>query len=120
MLIKREKSCAEIRANDGCRLRELLHPERDPVSISYSLAIASVDQGDATSPHTLKETEVYWILQGTGEMHIGEETAALTKGDVVVIPPEMPQWIRNIGKETLVFAAIVSPPWTPKHDIRLV
>ena len=28
MLIKHESDCPEIIANDGCRLRELLHPDR--------------------------------------------------------------------------------------------
>jgi len=40
MLIKHEKDCPEITANDGCRLRELLHPDRDGADLSYSFAIA--------------------------------------------------------------------------------
>ena len=48
MLIKRLKSCPEIVANDGCRLKELLHPDRDEVDLGYSLAIAWVDPGRRT------------------------------------------------------------------------
>lgn len=118
MLVKHEKDCKEIIANDGCRLRELLHPERDSAEIPYSLAIASVDPGRATIPHFLRQTEVYFIMQGIGRMHIGNEMQEVNEDDVVVIPPEKKQWIENVGQNVLVFAAIVSPPWRPEDDVR--
>jgi len=43
MQVKSLASTKEIIANDGCRLRELLHPDHDPALITYSLAIAWVD-----------------------------------------------------------------------------
>lgn len=119
MLIKHEKDCKEIVANDGSRLRELLHPDRDPAEISYSFAIAYVDPGKSTHPHYLKRTEVYFIMQGIGRMHIGDEVEEVNEDDIVVIPKEKPQWIENIGPNVLVFAAIVSPPWQPEDDVRI-
>ncbi len=117
MLIKHERDCKEIIANDGCRLRELLHPERDNADISYSLAMAYVDPGKSTYPHYLRQTEVYFIMQGIGRMHIDDEIQELNEDDVVVIPREKKQWIENIGQNVLVFAAIVSPPWRAKDDV---
>jgi mannose-6-phosphate isomerase-like protein (cupin superfamily) len=119
MLIKHEKDCKEIIANDGCRLRELLHPDRDPADISYSLAIAYVEPGQSTYPHYLRQTEVYYIIQGLGRLHIGDEVEDVYEGDAVVIPPEQKQWIENIGQNVLVFAAIVSPPWRAEDDVRV-
>ena len=119
MLIKPEKRCTEIIANDGCRLRELLHPDRDDADISYSLAIAYVDPGKSTYHHHLKQSEVYYILEGTGLMHIGEENRDVEKGDTVYIPKEDVQWIENTGTNILIFAAIVSPPWRTEDDIRI-
>jgi mannose-6-phosphate isomerase-like protein (cupin superfamily) len=119
MLVKSEKDCPEIIANDGCRLRELLHPERDAVELPYSLAIANVEPGKATYRHLLRQTEVYYILQGIGRMHIGEESRELNEGDSVVIPKQSAQWIENIGENNLVFAAIVSPPWRAEDDVRV-
>ena len=118
MLIKHEKDCPEIVANDGCRLRELLHPDRDGADLSYSFAIAYVDPGKSTYPHYLKQTEVYFIIQGIGRMHLAEETQEVNEGDIVVIPQEKKQWIENIGQNVLVFAAIVSPPWRAEDDVR--
>jgi len=118
MFIKHEMDCPEIIANDGCRLRELLHPERDPAEISYSLAMAYVEPGKATYKHLLRQTEVYYILQGIGRMHVGDEAQEVNEGDAVVIPKNKEQWIENIGENVLVFAAIVSPPWRAEDDIR--
>ena len=119
MLIKRLGECREIIANDGCRLRELLHPEHDRAAVPYSLAIAWVDPGTATHPHQLAQTEVYYLIRGSGLMHIGDETRAVGPGDTVVIPPHQPQWIENRGSEVLEFAALVSPPWRAEDDRRV-
>ena len=119
MLIRGMKSCAEIVANDGCRLRELLHPGKDGSGIPYSLALAWVEPGLATFPHRLTgETEVYLILAGSGRMHIGDESADLQAGDAVVIPPGARQWIECTSPGGLQFAALVSPPWRADHDVR--
>jgi mannose-6-phosphate isomerase-like protein (cupin superfamily) len=120
MLIKRLRDCPEIVANDGCRLRELLHPEHDASAVPYSLAFAWVDPGQATLPHKLRgQTEVYSILRGRGRMHIGGEEEDVAEGDSIVIPAASVQWIENTGTETLFFAAIVSPPWRAKDDVRV-
>ena len=87
MLIKRMDACEEIVANDGCRLRELLHPDRDEADVGYSVALAWVDPGERTLPHVLRnQTEVYLVLQGTGRMHIGDDSAGVAEGDLVVVP----------------------------------
>ncbi len=119
MLIKSLKDCPEIIANDGCRLRELLHPAHDPAAISYSLAMAWVDPHGVTHPHVLAQTEVYFLIRGRGRMHIGDEVRDVTAGDALVIPPGKPQWIENPHDEVLEFAAIVSPPWQAVDDQRV-
>jgi mannose-6-phosphate isomerase-like protein (cupin superfamily) len=119
MLVKHVSSCPEIIANDGCHLRELLHPARDSSGLSYSLALAWVAVGQSTHPHMLTQHEVYLIIRGKGRMHIGDETAELQAGDAVVIPPQQVQWIENVGRVELEFAAIVDPPWTAADDQRV-
>ena len=37
MFIKRLDDCVEIIANDGCRLKEILHSDRDDVELPLSL-----------------------------------------------------------------------------------
>lgn len=120
MLVRRLADCEEITANDGCRLRELLHPERGAAGLPYSLALARVEPGARTHPHRLeKETEVYYVVTGAGRMHIGSESSPLGPGDAVVIPAGAVQWIECTGEEALTFLALVSPPWRADHDIRI-
>ncbi len=120
MDLRRLDQLKEIVANDGCRLRELVHPERDSSGVPYSLAVAWIGPGQATAPHCLiGETEVYLVLRGSGRMHVGDEIEDVRPGDAVVVPPGARQWIECAGAEPLQFAVIVSPPWRAEHDVRL-
>lgn len=120
MLIKRTEDCNEFTANDGCRIRELLHPANDrDTELPFSVALARVAPGKHSYDHYLEQVEVYYIISGRGVMHIDEEAAEVGPGDTVYIPALARQWIENPGPEELVFTAIVSPPWTEEGDIRL-
>ncbi len=117
MLIRKLKDCPEIIAGDKTALRELLHPGRDyPFSGRYSLAHAVLEPGEISLPHILKTDEVYYILSGSGEMHIGDECAAVEAGDVIDIPPGSPQRIANTGRLNLEFLCIVDPAWRAEDE----
>jgi mannose-6-phosphate isomerase-like protein (cupin superfamily) len=111
MLIKRLSDCEEFTAGDGSLLRELLHPDKADLAIRYSLAHAIVKVRHATTPHILKTTEVYYIMEGEGIMHINEESAKVYPGAAIYIPPRSRQFISNTGKTDLIFLCIVYPAW---------
>jgi mannose-6-phosphate isomerase-like protein (cupin superfamily) len=110
MLIKRLKDCAEITAGDQTRLRELLHPDRDPAKIRYSLAVAWLAIGARSRAHKLKTSEVYYLFRGTGVMHIGEEVALVTAGDAVYIPPGSVQWLQIPARRKSSSSASLTRP----------
>jgi mannose-6-phosphate isomerase-like protein (cupin superfamily) len=116
MLIKRMSDCAEIAAGDRTRLRELLHPDRDAAGIRYSLAVAWLAPGARSRAHKLKTSEAYYLVRGTGVMHIGDESADIGPGDAVYIPPGSVQWLENNGKEEIEFLCIVDPAWRPEDE----
>ena len=119
MFLKRLQDCEEIVANDGCRLRELLHRDRDSVGEPYSLAWATIDPGKNTLPHRLREqSELYWVVSGQGRIHVGEKTAEVNPGDAVLVPQNELQWIENAGTDPLCVVLIVSPPWMAEDDVR--
>jgi mannose-6-phosphate isomerase-like protein (cupin superfamily) len=119
VFVKKLKDCESLIANDGCIMRELLHPANDPVDLPYSIAIATVEQNQQSYAHKLEQDEVYYILQGEGCMYINDENNFVSSGDIIVIPANSSQWIENKGENELVFAAIVSPPWTKDGDVRI-
>ena len=55
--------------------------------------------------------ELYYILSGTGEMHIADDQAQVRQGQIIYIPPGARQFIRNTGRTNLVFLCIVAPEW---------
>ncbi len=119
MFVKNIDDCVEFTANDGCQIREWLHPKNDAIDLPYSVAIATVDVGQQSYKHKLEQGEVYLITSGRGLMHIDDEEREVTAGDAIYIEPLRTQWIENITDEVLNFTAIVNPPWSEQGDIRL-
>ncbi|KGF71901.1 hypothetical protein DO97_14455 [Neosynechococcus sphagnicola sy1] len=117
MLIQKLANCPEFTAGDGSLLRELLHPDKQAIAQRYSLAHATVPPGMACTPHALKTSEVYYILSGTGVMHIDEEVQAVEPGDAIYIPPHAHQFIHNQSREPLVFLCLVDPAWRQEDEI---
>ncbi|MGZ5554686.1 MAG: cupin domain-containing protein [Candidatus Aminicenantales bacterium] len=112
MIIKSLKDAAAFTGGDGSFLKELLHPAKEPLDIGYSLAHAEVGPAEKTRPHRLKSSEVYYLLEGRGLMHVGNEQAEVAAGQAVYIPPDTIQFIENPGPGRLVFLCIVDPAWT--------
>ena len=54
--------------------------------------------------------ERYVIVEGRGSVEVGDRAAQIVgPGDVVLIPAECRQRIRNVGESDLVFLAICTP-----------
>ena len=116
MIIKDVHKCKEIIAKDNSILKELLSPLKEHLATRYSLAPASVKLAETTLPHWLKSSEVYYILEGKGEMYIDDEKAKVSTGAVVYIPPNSVQRIKNNGTNDLIFLCIVDPAWKPEDE----
>jgi mannose-6-phosphate isomerase-like protein (cupin superfamily) len=113
MVIKDVHSCKEITAGDNSTLRELLNPVKEGLATGYSLAHARVRPGEATLAHRLTSSEVYYILEGSGEMYVDGQREKISAGQAIYIPPSSAQRIQNTGRGDLVFLCIVDPAWRP-------
>ena len=114
MLIRDIADYTHERVIDRSLLCELLHPDKVPGAegLGCSVAHAIVPPGESTLPHVLgRSTELYYVLGGTGEMHIDDGHAPVREGQIVLIPPGSRQYIRNTGDSDLVFLCIVAPKW---------
>ncbi len=116
MFIKDLKNCPQFIAGDNTILRELLHPDKAELNLRYSLAHARVLPGNSSYRHKLKTSEVYYILEGEGLMHIDDESARVKPHQAVYIPPGAIQFIENTGQSDLVFLCIVDPAWQEEDE----
>ncbi|MBN2324385.1 MAG: cupin domain-containing protein [Spirochaetes bacterium] len=116
MVIKDLDACEEFTAADRTRIRELLSPYKETLSIRYSLVHATLRSGETSLPHRLAASEVYYILDGCGTMHIDDETAPVSAHDTVYIPPKSVQFIENTGNGDLLFLCIVDPAWRAEDE----
>jgi mannose-6-phosphate isomerase-like protein (cupin superfamily) len=107
---------SEIVAGDACYLREIFHPDRDDVPSNHSLAHAYIHAGGKTLDHFLEQSETYFIISGTGRMHIDHETFDIESGSSYIVPPGSHQWVENTGNEKLEFLVIVDPPWRKEDE----
>jgi mannose-6-phosphate isomerase-like protein (cupin superfamily) len=119
MFIRDLKDCDEFRAGDNSILRELLHPDKADLDIRYSLAHAILKPGQTSTPHKLKTSEVYYILEGEGLMHINDEIERVHNDHAVYIPPDSTQFFQNTGTKDLVFICIVDPAWRKEDELIL-
>jgi mannose-6-phosphate isomerase-like protein (cupin superfamily) len=117
MIIKNLADCRYFRAMDNTLLCELLHPEREGLNLPYSIAHAVLQPGETSILHRLKTSaEVYFILEGAGEMHIDCETSPVRAGQIVLIPPGSWQYIGNSGDCALKILCLVSPCWRAEDE----
>lgn len=116
-MLKKLAEISAFTAGDLTRIQEILHPRNDNVTMPFSLAHASLAEGESSLPHRLlNSAEIYFILEGKGEMHLNEETFMAEPGDTIYIPPDALQWICNKGKSPLKFLCIVTPAWTAENE----
>ena len=117
MLIKDVQKSHFITSNDDTVLCELLHPARDGVLIPHSIAYAILKPGHASLPHRLrKSSEIYFILEGKGIMHIDNESEAVHRNQAIFIPPLSWQYIQNTGTDDLKFLCVVNPSWSEDDE----
>jgi mannose-6-phosphate isomerase-like protein (cupin superfamily) len=119
MFVRELGDCPEFTAGDNCLIREILHPDKQDITLRYSLAHAVVKPGDTTWKHRLRTSEVYYIIEGEGIMHINNESSPVRPGSTVYIPPLATQCITNSGSIDLKFICIVDPAWR-KEDEEIV
>lgn len=83
----------------------------------FSIAQARVEPGVTTVLHSVSDTdEVYYILSGSGEMEIGGRIiGTVNEKDLVFIPRNTAQRIKNLTDKDLVFLCICAPRFDPSN-----
>ena len=99
---------------DGSTIRVLLDAQLGGAG-NQSLAEATLEPGQATERHYHGETEeIYYVLEGSGEMEVDGERSRVGEGDAVLIPPGAWHQIRADRNAELRFLCCCAPPY--RHE----
>lgn len=99
---------------DGSTIRELIGLLTAPAR-NQSLAEATLEAGQATERHYHGESEeLYYLLEGSGEMEVEGDRAPVGSGDAILIPPRAWHQIRAGEGASLRFLCCCAPPY--RHE----
>lgn len=117
MLISDVRAIEPIEGAEGTLIRQILHPHNTMLGIRYSIAHCRLEPGAKSKPHKLKSSEVYFVIKGKGTIYVDAESADITEGQAVYVPPHSKQHIENPSDTPLEFLCMVDPAWRQEDEI---
>lgn len=83
---------------------------------SFSMGYVTLDpEGGQVPWHNQEQEEVYYIIEGTGEMCVGAERTTVHGGQAINIPPREFHQLTNIGKTPLFMIYCYGPAGDVDH-----
>jgi mannose-6-phosphate isomerase-like protein (cupin superfamily) len=83
---------------------------------AFSMGYVTLEPHGGQVPwHNQEQEEVYFILEGTGEMCLGEERQIVTSGQAVFIPPHLFHQLTNVGDTPLIMIYCYGPAGDVAH-----
>jgi len=119
MSLRRNSEIDSIQGDEGTKIKQYFHPHNTLNGINYSIAQFTLDPGKKSKLHKMSSSEIYYILEGSGNLKIDEETHHIEKDDSAYVPPNSKQFIENTGSIDLKFLCIVEPAWKAENEILL-
>jgi mannose-6-phosphate isomerase-like protein (cupin superfamily) len=83
---------------------------------SFAMGYVTLEPDGGQVPwHNQEQEEVYFVLEGTGEMCLGEERTPIRGGEAVYIPPGEYHQITNVGSAPLRMIYCYGPAGDVAH-----
>ncbi|MDP2667458.1 MAG: cupin domain-containing protein [Nitrosopumilaceae archaeon] len=119
MIIKKLQNLDKINGNEGTIISQIFHPHNTLSGIRYSVSHSTIKPRKRSKRHKMKTSEIYYVLEGNGVIHIDKESQIVSIDDAVYIPPFSIQFIENTGTSDLKFLCIVDPAWKKEDELTL-
>ncbi len=99
------------------RLTQNLVGGASPIQAShFSMGNVTLEPNGGQVPwHNQEQEEIYFIVEGTGEMCLGEERCTVRGGQAVYIPPTVFHQLTNIGDTALRMIYCYGPAGDVAH-----
>ena len=119
MSVRKNSEIKSIQGDEGTKIKQYFHPHNTLNGINYSIAQFTLEPGKKSKLHKMSSSEIYYILEGSGDLKIDEDTHHIEKDDSAYVPPNSKQFIENTGTINLKFLCIVEPAWKVEDEILL-
>lgn len=94
----------------GGAIAQMVLDQRTLKEIGF-LASATLEKGKTIESHIDPMEEIFFIMQGEGEMTVDDETRHVVPGDAVWVPAGSPHALTNSGDDILFIMVIASSNW---------
>ena len=74
-----------------------------------TVALHKLDPGHEPKPHSHPHEQIVYILKGTVDFHIGDETVRLKSGGLAVVPGNVTHYAEVVGDEEVLNLDVFSP-----------
>ena len=82
----------------------------------FSMGYVTLEPNGGQVPwHNQEQEEVYFVVEGSGEMCLGEERQTVTGGQMVWIPPGVYHQLTNTGEQPLTMIYCYGPAGDVDH-----
>jgi len=100
----------------GRRTRNLVGGLSSIQAEAFSLGHVTLEPKGGQVPwHNQEQEEIYLILEGEGEICLGEERAIIQAGQAVYIPPNVFHQLTNTGEKPMVMVYCYGPAGDVAH-----
>ncbi len=83
---------------------------------NFAMGFVTLDPNGGQVPwHNQEQEEIYFVVEGEGEMCLGEERQPLTTGQAVTIPPGVYHQLSNVGDTPLKMIYCYGPAGDVDH-----
>ncbi|HPA72497.1 MAG TPA: cupin domain-containing protein [Spirochaetota bacterium] len=88
-------------------------------SIGLTVTLVEMGAGGFQHIHRHDNEQAYYILEGSGEMTVDDETRPVAGGDCVFIPSRSAHGLKNTGGTALRYLSACSPSFTKEECARM-
>lgn len=100
----------------GRRTQNLVGGASPVKANNFAMGMVTLNPGGGQVPwHNQEQEEVYFIIEGVGEMCLGSEVSELSAGQIVQIPPGVFHQLSNKGKTPLKMIYCYGPSGDVAH-----
>tara|TARA_B100000029_G_scaffold337862_1_gene330101 strand:- start:387 stop:746 length:360 start_codon:yes stop_codon:yes gene_type:complete len=119
MITRRIQDVEPICADEGTEIKQIYDPQNTQNGIRYSIAQSTLQPGKKSKQHKMKTSEVYFVLEGKGVLHIDDESILVEEHQSIFVPPFSLQYLENTGTKELKVLCIVDPAWRKDNEVLL-